>query len=462
MKKILILLIIPFTVFSQKTEKLDLMKVLGGTTWVNNKYKNVLYASNSVFDAENSISYKESLIFKFSSYYDANNNIVVSSYNPNWMEERQYTLRNDSVVIHNYDKKTYFKISQITNNTLTLKFSNNKKETFIKTKTNNVYEGLDNINREWFAGSYKLQKNKIQGNITFKKDGSIFNESNILNNYNSYKIYGCKTCENDKISILVLYGKNDINDRLYLIIERQKKKNNIIVLSKTKPLEDIDFPLERNGEKIFLKRNSNSLKQKFKYVTAKSGLTVREKPNLKSKKIAKLNYSQEVKIHKTTGYKLSITDEGKRIHGEWVKVSSYQQKKIIGYVFDGFLSNEKINPPITIKSFSEYSDEIVGCSCYYSLNKNDFQADKYIYIDNYEDIAFVYINGNKVKFKPAKNQSEYKYGMKLQWINDDYKIFFNLKEVGQIDETWQKEGKMILKSKDGFILELNIYGECGS
>ncbi|WP_299677007.1 hypothetical protein [uncultured Tenacibaculum sp.] len=29
-------------------------------------------------------------------------------------------------------------------------------------------------------------------------------------------------------------------------------------------------------------------------------------------------------------------------------------------------------------------------------------------IDNYEDIAFVYINGNKVKFKPAKNQSEYK------------------------------------------------------
>ncbi|WP_299677004.1 hypothetical protein [uncultured Tenacibaculum sp.] len=51
--------------------------------------------------------------------------------------------------------------------------------------------------------------------------------------------------------------------------------------------------------------------------------------------------------------------------------------------------------------------------------------------------------------------------MKLQWINDDYKIYFNLKEVGQIDETWQKEGKMILKSKDGFILELNIYGECG-
>ena len=77
------------------------------------------------------------------------------------------------------------------------------------------------------------------------------------------------------------------------------------------------------------------------YVSAKSGLNVREAPNAKGKKLVTLLYGQKITIESKTGVKLTINDIDKKtgitkaIEGEWVEISSGE--KIKGYVFDGFL-----------------------------------------------------------------------------------------------------------------------------
>ena len=77
--------------------------------------------------------------------------------------------------------------------------------------------------------------------------------------------------------------------------------------------------------------------QELAYVVADNGLSIREKPNLTSKKIGKLKYGQPIKIENDTGEKLVILDNGKTITGNWVKVKTRTQ---YGYVFGGYLSKQ--------------------------------------------------------------------------------------------------------------------------
>jgi hypothetical protein len=77
--------------------------------------------------------------------------------------------------------------------------------------------------------------------------------------------------------------------------------------------------------------------QEQAYVIADNGLSIREKPNLNSKKIGKLKYGQSIKIEGDTGEKLVILDNGKTVSGNWVRVKTRTK---YGYVFDGYLSKE--------------------------------------------------------------------------------------------------------------------------
>ena len=77
--------------------------------------------------------------------------------------------------------------------------------------------------------------------------------------------------------------------------------------------------------------------QQQAYVIADNGLSIREKPDLNSKKIGKLKYGQSIKIEENTGEKLVILDNGKTVSGNWVKVKTRTK---YGYVFDGYLSKD--------------------------------------------------------------------------------------------------------------------------
>jgi hypothetical protein len=97
-------------------------------------------------------------------------------------------------------------------------------------------------------------------------------------------------------------------------------------------------------------------------ISAKSGLNLRENPDSKSKKIAKIPYGTMVSIISKTDLKLTIiyTDKEtgitKPIEGEWVKIGAefdlssgdegyandlIDPSYVEGYVFDGFIEKEK-------------------------------------------------------------------------------------------------------------------------
>ncbi|WP_299519322.1 SH3 domain-containing protein [Winogradskyella sp.] len=75
------------------------------------------------------------------------------------------------------------------------------------------------------------------------------------------------------------------------------------------------------------------------YVAAESGLSLREQPDISAKMLSKLAYGEAIGILEKTDKKLVILDAGKKISGEWVKVET---RTHIGYVFDGYLSPNKI------------------------------------------------------------------------------------------------------------------------
>lgn len=196
----------------------------------------------------------------------------------------------------------------------------------------------------------------------------------------------------------------------------------------------------------------------IKYVSAKSGLTLRDNPSLTASKVGKLKYNQRVVVILNTRKKLSINDDGKTIKGQWVKVLSIDSEPIIkAYVFDGFLVSKKIELPIEVSSFDK-PDEVTkqftgpGCTCFYSLDENHLKTKNYFYVDNDGEEAFMNINESFVKFNRKDKTGRY-------LKNSDYEVFINVKYY---QEENTHKGEMTIKSKDGDVLKLDkIFGECG-
>lgn len=90
--------------------------------------------------------------------------------------------------------------------------------------------------------------------------------------------------------------------------------------------------------------------QEFLYVTAENGLIIREEPDKSSKRIGKFVYAEKVEVLEKTGIAFSITDEGKKIDGTWLKVEGKINGGYYnGYVFSGFLTDEALSKRMTLK-----------------------------------------------------------------------------------------------------------------
>jgi len=112
-----------------------------------------------------------------------------------------------------------------------------------------------------------------------------------------------------------------------------------------------------------LKETGPGYNEAIKYkISAKSGLNLRENPDLKSKKIAKIPYNTVIYLKDKPGIKLTVFDTDKKtgttkpIEGEWVKIEAefylspgdegyaidlIDPWSVEGYVFDGFIEKEK-------------------------------------------------------------------------------------------------------------------------
>lgn len=123
-----------------------------------------------------------------------------------------------------------------------------------------------------------------------------------------------------------------------------------------------------------------------------------------------------------------------------------------------------VETKITVGTFSEFPPEIDGCSCYFSQSEADFKAKKYIYVDNYENAAFVNINGTMVKVTRPDAKSEKSTNEKhviKTFSNADYEVIVDINQVKHVDEVWSYTGTLTIKPKTGAATTINIQGECG-
>ncbi len=114
-----------------------------------------------------------------------------------------------------------------------------------------------------------------------------------------------------------------------------------------------------------------------------------------------------------------------------------------------------------LDTFSKLPPEIDGCACYFSNDKTEFGARKYIYADDFGKNAFVSINGEMKKFVLTTSETLPGDRTVKTFENLNYTITIDFKQVGQVDETWQQAGTIKISPKVGKATITNIYGECG-
>ena len=85
--------------------------------------------------------------------------------------------------------------------------------------------------------------------------------------------------------------------------------------------------------------------QEEAYVAAESGLSLRDQPDLSGKMLTKLAYGEAIGVLEETDKNLVVLDGGDKISGKWVKVET---RNHIGYVFNGYLSSDKIARTIRV------------------------------------------------------------------------------------------------------------------
>ena len=125
-------------------------------------------------------------------------------------------------------------------------------------------------------------------------------------------------------------------------------------------------------------------------------------------------------------------------------------------------TTEHSSEPDKIQVIETTPDEIDGCSCYASRNKDEFEKREYIYMDDYGDIAFMQINGRIERLKLTKSDTLTSADhSKETWANEDFEVTLEKHETGQIEETWQHKGRLTLKPRAGDVIEMEIVGECG-
>ena len=153
---------------------------------------------------------------------------------------------------------------------------------------------------------------------------------------------------------------------------------------------------------------------KFKYVIAESGLNYRKNPN--GEIIGKFKYGEKVNIIKHTSIFETIKDENEKKTGEWVGLI---WRKDTVYVFDGYLSNEKITQ--NLNTISSQKNIKVGEMRVYEnlpnlkfskITKNQFdkaqskQKNILPKIRKNDSFLFIKTKSENLKFKVYKDYKE--------------------------------------------------------
>lgn len=140
-------------------------------------------------------------------------------------------------------------------------------------------------------------------------------------------------------------------------------------------------------------------------------------------------------------------------------------KKIAFVGFLAFSCSQSEIPRMELVEFP-FPDEIMGCSCALSSDRESFEAGQYLYVESFGkpegNRAILFLNGERsevridsvLTFLPEKQRESY-------FSSSSLKGKVSLKEVERRDmEVAVQEGKITLE-KGKEVVEVTAYGICG-
>ncbi len=106
--------------------------------------------------------------------------------------------------------------------------------------------------------------------------------------------------------------------------------------------------------------------------------------------------------------------------------------------------------------------EIEGCSCYFSKDSIAFKKKRHLFVDNFEDLAFIQVNKELVRLKRIKTEEYSDFSVKSDYTDENYTLTIKVYEgESSGEETWMNWGEIWVKNKAGEKYYTRFYGECG-
>ena len=149
--------------------------------------------------------------------------------------------------------------------------------------------------------------------------------------------------------------------------------------------------------------------------------------------------------------------------------------KVFYLFFSVLLTTSKLNIPkslfvkdtglikkgvkIKLTLFTRTPKEIDGCACYFYLTLNQQKEEKYIFVNDFAQFAFVSINGNIQKFKLKEHNMNSKNYLYHNGIYN-LKVVIIKSKTGKAEESIE-QGTITLLKGESILDEKNFIGTCG-
>lgn len=116
----------------------------------------------------------------------------------------------------------------------------------------------------------------------------------------------------------------------------------------------------------------------------------------------------------------------------------------------------------SLDSFTEFPEEVRGCSCYFGLDSAAFAQGHYEFVSDFGETAFVSINGEMTKFARISHEEVDSVTTKSRYGHADFWLSVELKDGPALDyELSRKTGKLTLGNKNGKEIGVDLFGVCG-
>lgn len=116
----------------------------------------------------------------------------------------------------------------------------------------------------------------------------------------------------------------------------------------------------------------------------------------------------------------------------------------------------------SLDSFTEFPEEVMGCSCSFGLDSAAFAQGHYEFVSDFGEAAFVSINGQMTKFTRVSREEVDSVTTKSRYENLDFWLSIQLIDGRALDyEVFRMTGKMTLGNKSGKEVSVDLFGVCG-